>query len=73
MAAAAMLVPALSSVPAASAATAVPGAPSCPLFPPDDVWNADISALPVDAHSAQWLASMSASTTNLHPDFGASG
>jgi hypothetical protein len=71
--AAAMLVPALSSGPAASASTPVPGAQACPLFPPDDVWNADISALPVDAHSARWLASMSASTTNLHPDFGASG
>ena len=55
------------------ASTPVPGASACPLFPADDVWNADISGLPVDPHSAQWLASMSASTTNLHPDFGPSG
>src|SRR5438132_280118 len=50
-----------------------PGAPACHVFPKDNVWHADISRLPVDPHSAQWLASMSASTTNLHPDFGPSG
>jgi hypothetical protein len=43
------------------------------MFPSDNVWNTDISSLPVDAHSAQWLASMNSSTTNLHPDFGPSG
>ncbi|HZT64172.1 MAG TPA: hypothetical protein VFA11_00125 [Acidimicrobiales bacterium] len=57
----------------ARASTPVPGAPACPIFPADNVWNADISGLPVDPHSAEWLASMSASTTNLHPDFGPSG
>ena len=43
---------------------------SCQIFPADNVWNTDISTLPVQARSAQWLASMAASTTNLHPDFG---
>jgi hypothetical protein len=43
------------------------------VFPADNVWNADISQLPVDPHSAQWLASMDAGATNLHPDFGSSG
>jgi len=57
----------------ASAGTALPGAPNCPMFPADNVWNTDISGLPVNAHSAQWLASTNASTTNLHPDFGPSG
>jgi hypothetical protein len=57
----------------AAAGTPVPGAPGCPLFPADNVWNTDISGLPVNAHSPQWLASMDASTTNLHPDFGPSG
>ena len=57
----------------ASAGTPVPGAPSCPMFPADNVWNTDISGLPVDAHSAAWLSSMNSATTNLHPDFGPSG
>jgi hypothetical protein len=43
---------------------------SCNVFPSDNIWNTDISALPVNARSAQWLASMAASSTNLHPDFG---
>lgn len=57
----------------ASAGTPVPGAGGCPMFPADDVWNADISGLPVDPHSAAWTASMNAATTHLHPDFGPSG
>lgn len=56
----------------AGAATPVPGAGSCAIFPADNVWNADISALPVNAYSAQWLASMNAASTDLHPDFGPS-
>ncbi|HXX91401.1 MAG TPA: hypothetical protein VEI83_14375 [Acidimicrobiales bacterium] len=59
--------------PVALAGTPVPGAPGCPMFPADNVWNTDISTLPVDPHSAAWTASMAASTTNLHPDFGPSG
>ena len=58
---------------AASAGSPLPGAPGCPVFPADNVWNTDISGLPVDAHSAAWLASMHGATTNLHPDFGPSG
>ena len=51
--------------------SAAPVAPtSCQVFPADDIWNADISALPVHPRSAQWLASMGAGTTKLHPDFG---
>ncbi len=59
--------------PTAGASSPVPGAPGCPLFPSDNVWNTDISALPVDPHSAAWLASMDSATTDLHPDFGPSG
>ncbi len=59
--------------PEASAGTPVPGAPNCPMFPSDNVWNTPIAGLPVNAHSAAWLASMHAGTTNLHPDFGPSG
>jgi hypothetical protein len=52
------------------AGPAVPGAPGCPLFPADNVWNTDISALPAAPQSAAWLASMDAAGTDLHPDFG---
>jgi hypothetical protein len=50
--------------------TAVPGAPNCPMFPADNIWNTDISKLPRDPHSAAWLRSMNSSATFLHPDFG---
>jgi hypothetical protein len=53
-----------------SALTTLPGAANCPIFPADNVWNTNISKLPVDAHSAAWLASMDSSRTYLHPDFG---
>lgn len=43
------------------------------MFPADNVWNTPVIGLPVDAHSAAWLASMSSSGTFLHPDFGPSG
>jgi hypothetical protein len=49
---------------------ATPPTTSCQVFPADNIWNADISTLPVHAQSAQWLASMAAASTNLHPDFG---
>jgi MYXO-CTERM domain-containing protein len=69
-----LTVPAFALLAGAGAAVAgpVPGS-SCPLFPADNVWHADVSALPVHARSAAWLASASASTKRLHPDFGSSG
>ena len=63
----------VTSVGPAAAGTPVPGAPDCPMFPADNVWNTDISNLPVDPHSAAWLASMDSAGTHLHPDFGPSG
>lgn len=51
---------------------ALPGT-NCPAFPANNVWNTPITGLPVNADSATWLASMSAATTNLHPDYGPSG
>jgi hypothetical protein len=45
----------------------------CPVFPANNVWNTPITGLPVDVHSATWLASMASSSTNLHPDYGPSG
>jgi len=54
----------------ASPETQVPGAPNCPMFPANNIWNTDISKLPVNSHSAAWLRSMDSAGTNLHPDFG---
>jgi hypothetical protein len=61
-----------SPVSAQSAGTVLPGT-QCPAFPADNVWNTPITGLPVNADSATWLASMGASTTFLHPDYGRSG
>ncbi len=37
------------------------------------MWNTDISKLPVNPRSSQWMASMDSGSTDLHPDFGPSG
>ena len=42
----------------------------CPLFPADNIWNRDISTLPVHPNSANYLASIGL-TSHLHTDFGA--
>jgi hypothetical protein len=62
--------PAVPGTPALPGAPTLPGAAACPVFPADNVWNTDISKLPVDPHSTAWLHSMHASTAFLHPDFG---
>ena len=40
-----------------------------PIFPLDNWWNADISAAPVDSHSASLIAFIGAGR-GMHPDFG---
>jgi hypothetical protein len=55
--------------PRAPARPASPTIGGCPVFPSDNVWNADISALPVDARSASYIASIGGGG-HLHPDFG---
>jgi hypothetical protein len=55
---------------AALASTRVPGAANCPMFPANNVWNTNISKLPVNSRSAAWMRSMDSATTLLHPDFG---
>ena len=45
------------------------GLPSRSVFPPDNPWNRDISADPVDPNSANLIATCGASLS-LHPDFG---
>ena len=57
----------------AVAGTHLPGASNCPMYPSNNVWNTDISGLPVDSHSAAWLSSMGSAVRHLHPDFGPSG
>jgi hypothetical protein len=42
---------------------------ACALFPAGNVWNRDVSTLPVHAQSAAWIASIGAAAP-LHPDFG---
>jgi hypothetical protein len=50
-------------------AAPVPGAPNCPIFPSNNVWNRDISQLPVHPNSRTWIGSIG-SDAPLHPDFG---
>lgn len=47
----------------------------CRVFPADNAWNTDVSAMPIDAKSADYLASIAASGGNqfLHADFGGGG
>ena len=47
----------------------VPGT-SCRVLPADNVWNMDISRLPVHRKSRTWKAAMHSARTDLHPDFG---
>jgi len=61
----------VSAVASAADPNVLPGT-GCPSFPADNVWNTPITGLPVSANSAAWLASMSAGTTFLHPDYGPS-
>ena len=44
----------------------------CPIFPADDIWNTNISSLPVDVHSAAWISNSGGTTRRIHPDFGPS-
>ena len=45
--------------------------PPTPVFPADNWWNTDISAAPVDANSAKYIAFIdNGGTRRPHPDFG---
>ena len=41
-----------------------------PLFPPNNWWNTDVSAAPVDTSSASFITFIGGSGRPLHPDFG---
>jgi hypothetical protein len=57
--------------PASSAPTRTVAGTSCPTFPADSWWHADVRGLPVDPRSKAWLSHMSTGV-DLHPDFGSS-
>jgi hypothetical protein len=66
----------LAVVAALTLAAGVPaaGAPSlttsgCPLFPPDNIWHADVSRLPVHPRSGAYLTAMGRGA-GIHADFG---
>lgn len=64
---------ALAALATAAAAAAQPNGPlpgPLPLFPPDNWWNVDISAAPVDSNSTDFINFVGADV-GLHPDFGA--
>src|SRR5438270_3014951 len=56
-----------SSVAAAQLGGPLPG--PLPLFPPDNWWNLDVSAAPMDPGSAGFISFIGAGRS-LHPDFG---
>jgi hypothetical protein len=53
------------------AGRAAPGRPAleCPLFLPNNIWNARVDGLPLDPNSAAYIDTIGA-TTGVHPDFG---
>src|ERR1700730_17031293 len=50
-------------------AAVVPGN-TCSVFPSDNIWNTDISNMPVNTNSATWVASTTPGSGKTHPDFG---
>ncbi len=69
---AALTLAAALSLPAAILAQPVRNGPlptPLPLFPPDNWWNVDVSAAPLDSNSANFINFIGA-TAGLHPDFG---
>jgi len=69
----ASLLAARAPVGAGAAAAAGPAVGPCPLLPADNVWNTDISTLPVNPRSGAWIASSGGSGRLIHPDWGPSG
>jgi hypothetical protein len=57
------------ATPRAAHAAFVPGT-TCNVFPSDNIWNTDISHLPVNANSATWIGSTMPASGLTHPDFG---
>src|SRR4030088_1060489 len=66
----ALLITPFLAAPALQAQAAPVPTTTCQVLPADNIWNTDISTLPVHAQSVQWLAAMGPATTKLPPDFG---
>ena len=64
-----LLVVVLLPVPTPSWARTVPHT-SCSVFPANNVWHMNVSALPVNAKNGTWKRAMHAGSALLHPDFG---
>lgn len=59
---------------ATRAPAAAPTLAGCPVFPSDNPWNEDVSALPVDPRSDAYVRSIDAGANRfLHADFGGGG
>jgi hypothetical protein len=63
----------LSTLLSPAAVDASPSIGGCPAFPASNVWNTDISNLPIHPRSGAWIGSMGGAGRLLHPDFGPSG
>jgi hypothetical protein len=65
------------ALPAAALAIAAGSGPTlggCPVFPPENAWNQDVSSAPVDPRSDAYVASISSGGARfLHADFGGGG
>src|SRR5437762_4477635 len=66
-----MIAAAASSAAGQQAAPANVTGTTCPAFPANSWWHADVSKLPVHPLSDQWMSHM-LPTRDLHPDFGKS-
>jgi hypothetical protein len=64
-----VVVLACAAVPALVAASPLPSAPSCPVFPADNPWNQRVDRLPAAANSARYIAAIGLDAP-VHPDFG---
>jgi hypothetical protein len=60
---------ALVAVPALVSAHPLPGAPGCPVFPPNNPWNQPVDRLPVAKDSGRVIARIGLDAP-VHPDFG---
>src|SRR5438067_1244178 len=66
-----LAIPAIAQCPASVPVEGAPPPGPLPIFPPDNWWNLDISAAPVDGNSASYIAFVNnGGTRQLHPDFG---
>src|SRR5260370_21816386 len=67
-----LAIPAIAQCPASVPVEGAPPPGPLPLFPPDNWWNLDISAAPVDSSSASYIAFINnRGTRPLHPHLGA--